>query len=331
MYATPKNPECCLRPHSGYDPESTPERGYAMHVSFRLAVFGIALCGTCITGCASTRMDSSAHSDREISIPFALSKQNNIVVEVQINDSHVLNLMLHTASSDVTLTEETVRRLGDITLGNDAKIQSWGGTSDSHYITGNRVRIGPLAKSNVTLWENRNSGESTDGKFGLDFFGDSVVEINYDDGRIVVHDRLPGKAGGYEVLDLDTEDGELFVQGVCLFGESTHANRFLIHSGYAGGLLLDDAFAASSGIDSRIAITESSSLTDSFGHVIKVQKGVMPGFSLGLLRLSDVPVGFFSGDIGRQKQSVLGGDILKRFNLIFDIGHKKLYIKRRSA
>ncbi len=301
-----------------------------MSLSLRLALATIVLCGTCMTGCASTRADLSAHSDKDVSIPFTLSKQNNIVVEVQINDSHLLNLMLHTASSEVTLTEETVQRLGDITLGNDVRIQSWGGTSDSHYSTGNRVRIGPLTRDNVTLWENKNSGEGTDGKFGLDFFGDSVVEINYDDGRIVVHDRLPGKARDYETLDLDTEDGELFVRGVCLFGEDNRENRFLIHSGYAGGLLLDDAFAASSGIGGKITITETSSLTDSFGHVIKVQKGVMPGFSLGHLRLSDVPVGFFSGDIGRQKQSVLGGEILKQFNLIFDIGHKKLYIKRRN-
>lgn len=306
------------------------ERDRTLNISSRLIMVAIALCAAGITGCASNRTVTAVRTNETVSIPFTLSKQNSIVVEVQINDSHLLNLMLHTASSDVTLTEDTVRKLGDITLGNDVRIQSWGGTSDSHYSTGNRVRIGPLTRDNVTLWENKNSGEGTDGKFGLDFFGDSVVEINYDDGRIVVHDRLPGKARDYETLDLDTEDGELFVRGVCLFGEDNRENRFLIHSGYAGGLLLDDAFAASSGIGGKITITETSSLTDSFGHVIKVQKGVMPGFSLGHLRLSDVPVGFFSGDIGRQKQSVLGGEILKQFNLIFDIGHKKLYIKRRN-
>jgi hypothetical protein len=271
-----------------------------MKLAFRLALFCIVLCGA---GCASTRTDLSARSDKNVSIPFTLSKQNNIVVEVRINESHRLHLMLHTASSDVTLTEDTVRRLGDITLDNATRIQSWGGTSDSHYSTGNRVRIGALTRDNITLWENKNSGDGTDGKFGLDFFGDSVIEVNYDDGLIVVHDRLPDKARGYEALDIETEDGELFVQGVCMFGNDHHANRFLIHSGYAGGILLDDAFAASSGIDSKITITETSSLTDSFGHVIKVQKGVMPGFSLGRQQLSNVPVGFFSGQIGRQQKS----------------------------
>ena len=260
-----------------------------------------------------------------------LSEQNNIVVEVRINESHVVHLMLHSASSDVTLTEDAVRRLEDLALDKTTRVQSWGGTSDSRYSTDNRLRIGPLTRDGVTLWENRNSGEGTDGKFGLDFFGDAVVEIDYDSGRIVVHDRLPDKARDYQSLAIENEDGELYIEGICLFGDETRANRFLIHSGYAGGLLLDDAFAASSGIEGRIAITDTSRLTDSYGHVIEVKKGVMPGFSLGRLTLSDVPVGFFSGRIGNQDKSVLGGAILKRFNLIFDLGRNTLYIKRRSA
>ena len=306
------------------------ERDHALNIAFRLIIVAIALCAAGITGCASNRTATTVQGHETVSIPFTLSKQNNIVVEVRINESHVVHLMLHSASSDVTLTEDAVRRLGDLTLGNAPRIQSWGGTSDSRYSTGNRVRIGSLAKSDVTLWENRNSGEGTDGKFGLDFFGDAVVEIDYDNGHIVVHDRLPDKARDYQSLAIENEDGELYVEGICQFGDETRANRFLIHSGYAGGLLLDDAFAASSGIGGKIAITETSRLTDSYGNIIEVKKGVMPGFTIGRLRLSNVPVGFFSGRIGNQDKSVLGGAILKRFNLIFDLSRNTLYIKRRS-
>lgn len=306
------------------------ERDHALNISFRLIIVAIALCAAGMTGCASNRTATTVQGNETVSIPFTLSPQNNIVVEVRINESHVVHLMLHSASSDVTLTEDAVRRLEDLALDETTRVQSWGGTSDSRHSTGNRLRIGPLKRDGVTLWENRNSGEGTDGKFGLDFFGDAVVEIDYDSGHIVVHERLPDKARAYEPLAIENEDGELYVEGICQFGDETRANRFLIHSGYAGGLLLDDAFAASSGIDGRIAITETSRVTDSYGHVIEVKKGVMPGFSIGRLHLSDVPVGFFSGRIGNQDKSVLGGAILKQFNLIFDLGQNTLYIKRRS-
>ncbi|HEX9003024.1 MAG TPA: hypothetical protein VGB07_24155 [Blastocatellia bacterium] len=44
---------------------------------------------------------------------------------------------------------------------------------------------------------------------------------------------------------------------------------------------------------------------------------------------SAVHAGFFSGAIGAQKMSVLGGEVLKQFNLIFDIADNHLYIAPR--
>jgi len=43
--------------------------------------------------------------------------------------------------------------------------------------------------------------------------------------------------------------------------------------------------------------------------------------------MKDIPVGFFEGSMGRQKMSVIGGEILKRFNLIIDSNRKYIYIK----
>ena len=45
---------------------------------------------------------------------------------------------------------------------------------------------------------------------------------------------------------------------------------YFILVGYSGGILLDDAFAAQTGIDGKIAITGESGLKDSFGHTIMI-------------------------------------------------------------
>lgn len=299
--------------------------------SLRPIMLALALCFSCVSGCATTGKPTSGHERDSVSIPFVLTAQNNIVVKAKIDDAQELTLMFHSVSSDLTLTEEAVRRLGSVTFGDSTQVQSWGGASEARFSKGHRLQIGTLTRDGIAVWENKNSGDGTDGKFGFDYFGASVVEFDFDMGRIVVHDRLPKKAEAYEPIDIEDEDGELFVRGDCLFADKRYPNRFLIHSGYAGGILLDDAFVASSGIDGRIDITDTSRLTDSYGHTIEVKKGILPGFQLGQVRLSDVPVGFFSGALGSQNISVMGGDILKRFNLIFDITHKKLYVKRRDA
>jgi hypothetical protein len=130
---------------------------------------------------------------------------------------------------------------------------------------------------------------------------------------------------------MENQNGQFLIQGSCLLEGKTYTNKFLVHSGYSGGVLLDDAFAASAGVDGKIKITDESNLKDSFGHIIKVKKGVLPVFKLGASELSNVPTGFFAGAIGAQKMSVIGCEILRRFNLLFDIANNDLYVKPREA
>lgn len=267
----------------------------------------------------------------EVHIPFTLTDHNVIVVSGVLNGTDTLNLMLHTASSDLRLTEDAVRKSKSIKFTATNKVKSWGGEADSRSSRGNRLQIGALRRNGIDLWEDKNSGKDTDGKFGLDFFQQRIVEINFDQRRISVHDQLPGKAEKYERLKIENQNGLLLVQGSCLIEGKAYPNKFLIHSGYSGGILLDDAFADSAGVDGKIRITDESSLKDSFGHTIKVKKGILPEFVLGSARLSNVPTGFFAGAIGKQKMSVIGSEILKQFNLIFDIARNDLYISPRHT
>lgn len=133
----------------------------------------------------------------------------------------------------------------------------------------------------------------------------------------------------YEYLKIFNDNGQYLVQGSCVIEGREYTNKFLIHSGYSGGILLDDAFAASAGVDGKIRITDESSLKDSFGNTIKVKKGILSLFMLGSAKLTNVSTGFFAGTIGKQKMSIIGGEILKQFNLIFDIANNDLYIEQR--
>jgi hypothetical protein len=288
------------------------------------------LIGTRFAGTNQTSLASQADPG-VVNIPFTFTDHNNIVVSVVLNDTDTLNLMLHTAATDVTLTEDGVRKSKSIKFTDTEKMKSWGGEADSRLSKGNRVQIGNLQRSNINIWENKNSGKDTDGKFGLDLFQNRIVEIDFDNHRIAIHGNLPRKAEKYERLKIENQNGQLLVQGSCLIEGKTYTNKFLIHSGYSGGILLDDAFAANTGVDGKIKITDESSLKDSFGHTIKVKKGILPVFALGRSKVTNVPAGFFAGAIGAQKMSIIGSEILKQFNIIFDIANNDLYIAIRHT
>jgi hypothetical protein len=268
-------------------------------------------------------------NEDEIEIPFVLTDQNNIVVSVLLNATDALDLMLHTAASDVTLTEEAVKKSTSIKFTGASKVHSWGGEAESRYSTGNQVQLGDLHRTKVVVWEDLNSGKNTDGKFGLDFFDGHIIEIDFDRSLITLHDKLPRKVAEFDRLKIENDRGNWLVKGDCVIDNATYSHPFLIHSGYSGGVLFDDAFARKVGADSKIRIVEESSLKDSFGNTIQIKKGILPKLVLGNSSVSDVPLGFFAGDIGNQKLSILGSEVLKQFHLVFDLAKSELYVLRR--
>lgn len=273
----------------------------------------------------------TAAAAREEHVRFTLSGQNVIAVPALLNRTDPLTLMLHTAASDLALTEDAVKRLRSLTFDATAKAQSWGGSASARMANGATLEIGPRVRTGIAVTEDKNSGHGTDGKFGLDFFGANAVEIDFDASRIVVHDRLPAKAARYARLLLANSGGELYVEGKIPLAGKTYTTKFLLHSGYAGGVLLADEFAAASGIGSKIEITGETALKDAYDNTIKVKKGILPSFAIGPLDVEGVPVGFFEGKLGQQSISIVGMDVLKRFNLIVAKRRNALYLKRRSS
>lgn len=266
---------------------------------------------------------------KEYSIPFQLTEYNNLSVQAVINQKDTVQLMFHTAANDLTLTEEAIQKLKTIRFTDKTdSIKSWGGSVNSSRLSkNNAVQIAGLTWENVPIWENKNSGQHTDGKFGIDLFKGKAIEIDFDQMMIRIYTSLPAKSKQYTKLDLSFENDDMFIGLGLKIGDSVLLNRFLIHSGYAGALLFDDKFANEHSLGEKLKIVGEKSLKDSYGNVLKTKKAIVSILKIGKEELRDVPVGFFEGAIGRQKMSIMGGDILKRFNWIFDVERKFVYLK----
>lgn len=260
-------------------------------------------------------------------IPFELTDHNNMSVRAILNNVDTINLMFHTATSSITLIEESTERLNGISWDREYDVKSWGGETSARYSENNFLKIGKLEWDNVSIWENKNSGAKTDGKFGPNLFEGKILEINFDNSLLIIHSTLPSKIEEFEKLNLIYEDDFMFIEGVSIVEGINYRNRFLIHSGYGGTILYDDEFVETSNIGAKLKVIDESELRDSYGNVLKTKKAILPTFRIGETELKDMPVGFFEGVIGKQKVSVLGGNVLKRFNLIIDADRKNIYIK----
>jgi hypothetical protein len=272
---------------------------------------------------------SASAQQKEYTIPFELTDHNNLSLQAVLNGKDTLQLMFHTAEgSSVDLTKEATKRVTSLRFDGADTIGSWGGGENiTRFSRNNTLEIGGLHRDSLTIWEDLNSGQHTDGKFGPGLFAGKVIQIDFDQKRMTLRSTLPDSIGQYEKLRLVREHAMLFVEAVAEIDGVAVPNRFLIHSGYFGALLLDDSFVQNNHIDERLRVIDEKELKDSFGHVIKTKKAILPALRLGQEVLTDVPVGFFSGTIGRQKMSIIGGDVLKRFNIIIDARREYIYLK----
>lgn len=274
------------------------------------------------------------HSESRLTdtIPFRLTDYNNIAVQAILNGQDTVSLMFHTAANFLTLTEDGVKKTKSIQFaGTTDSIKSWGGQDNSaRFSKSNTLQIGRLQWKNTALWENKYSGQYTDGKFGIDLFEKRWIEIDFDKKIIVLYQKQPDKANSYEKLALRVRNEDLFVEADCVIGEHHFRHPFLIHSGYSGALLLDDQFANENKLGGQLKITGEKQLKDSYGNILKVKKAILPQLQLGKQTLPNVPAGFFEGAMGAQKMSIMGGDVLKRFNIIIDAERAYVYLKPNS-
>jgi hypothetical protein len=235
--------------------------------------------------------------------------------------------MFHTAANSITLTTKATERMKHIHWDAKSEARSWGGKTTLRYSENNLIEIGKMHWDSVAVWEDENSGPNTDGKFGPNLFKGYVIEIDFDKNLLILHQSLPDKANGYLKMEMLSENYNPFIQATSSIGGIDYKNQFLIHSGYGGALLFDDRFSAESKIGERIEIIDEKELKDSFGNVLKIKKGILPMLTIGDIELKNVPVGFFQGKIGQQQMSIIGGDILKRFNIIIDSDSAFIYLK----
>ncbi|MEZ4960963.1 MAG: hypothetical protein R2830_14155 [Saprospiraceae bacterium] len=260
-------------------------------------------------------------------IPFTLTPYNNISIQAVLNKVDTLHLMFHTAENSVNLTKEATKKTTNLNLDGVVEADSWGGGGTTRYCDHNSLQIGKFHWDNIRIWEDENAGKLTDGKFGPNLFKDKIIEIDFDNSMLVIYSALPTIGEGYEQLNLVFKRGFMYIKGQLDIGGNIYDNDFLIHSGFGGTILLDDNFVGTYNIGNKLQTISESELKDSFGNVLKTKKAILPALSLGKTSFQEVPIGFFDGAIGRQKMSVLGGDMLKRFNLIIDLQQAYIYLR----
>lgn len=263
-----------------------------------------------------------------VRIPFTLTDSNNISIAAVINDTDRLNLMFHTAMGEIALTDDAVEKMKSVSFSESTEVQSWGGSGKTRVSTDNKLSLGELEWSKQTIYTDTHSGPGTDGKFGPDLFQGKILEVNFDSRELIVYSSLPDMVmdtAKYHRLDFTENRGSMYVAGTVGVADSKLNHSFMVHSGFGGTVLLDDEFVTTHELATKLETISERELKDSFGNIIKTRKVRLNSLEIAGRSFSGIPIEIFDGSIGRQKVSVLGGDLLRRFNMVIDSANHHIY------
>lgn len=284
---------------------------------------------TCYTRVKSgiLTMDPEVIALKQDTIPFTLTDANNIIIEAILNEKDTVQMMFHTAQSSVVLTFEAIAKIESDRFNKKVDVESWGGEGTAKYSLDNELQVQDFKWSDVTIWADENTGPTADGKFGPNLFAEKVIELNFDEKIMVIHSRLPDSIEGYERLDLFFQDEMMFVETELQIDNDRYTRKVLIHSGFGGTLLLDEEYIAKHKLRESLQVSKGDELKDAYGNVVATEKVSIPQFALGSETFQALPIGFFSGKIGGDSRSVMGGNLIKRFNMYLDLQNAYIYIQ----
>lgn len=262
-------------------------------------------------------------------IPFVLTAKNNILLTAVIDAQDTLRLMFHTGMRGLDITEDARARMHSFHT--DAKVtsSSWGGGGASDLSAHHALRIGWRSWNDVELATSSLSGEGSDGKLGYDFFADQVLEVDFDRCRIVVHDRLPEATTGYAALPIHYQRGSFFITCRVNSASDTFDQAFMVHTGHSGALIFGTRAVNEAPSLDELRSEGAEVLKDSFGHELRNEKVRLPSLVIAQHDLVDVPASLMDPR-SSIPASVIGGEVLKRFNWLLDLRNDVMYLRPNS-
>jgi hypothetical protein len=305
----------------------------------------VAICLT-FTCFLSTNAQESLHFDsskRKVKLRFKLVN-NLIILPVKVNGV-LLNFLLDTGVEETILFSLDEKK--EIPLFDVEKINLKGlgtqGSAEGLRAFNNVLSVGDLTFKKqeiiVVLDQNFNFsstlGIEVNGIIGYHFFSQCVVKIDYHKKKIIIYN--PEKYNEkkalrkFKTFDFQLEGGKPYIDLQVELGEHTFDAKCLIDSGNSDGLWLFQN-------KSKYIVVPDRHYADYLGRGfsgdIFGKKARVPSLSLDNYTFKNMVAAFpdeesfMNLNLAHNRFGSIGGEFLRRFDVIFDYQKHKLYLKK---
>jgi len=252
-------------------------------------------------------------------LKLQINYQNTIYVTTVFNKKDTLILNFDTGCTDLILTTEVLKNK----LRDEVKL----------YHNNYSFEIGKTEFS-TKVYDAQLTGHGTEGRFGWNFFADKTVELNYDNGIMVLHQQLPDVIltdSSYTRLPFKIMEGIPFIEAEIIQNDKSLKDYFLFDTGYQRTAMLDNEELQKTDFPKMKELNRVL-MKGAQGNEIPVITSELEVLKIGNLVLEKVPVQQITGNkpMRNRNAHILGNEVLKRFNVFMDYKNGFVYLKPNS-
>jgi len=261
-------------------------------------------------------------------IPFKISKANNIIFQTILNETDTIDLFFDTGGTDLILLHEAIKEKTSLLNG---KNQNYKGEDFERLEEVNSLKIGSSTWDSLLIYPASNGPSEAAGHFGWDLFEDKIVELNYDAQLMIVHSEPIKIPIGYTKLEIEYVKTLFCIKGTAIVDNKSFPNRYLFDTGFQRAVVYDKEIRAEENFPSHLPVIKETVLTNSLGERFVNKVVNADQFCFNDLCLENVPLQLFAlPNPARFKTNILGGELLKRYNTILDFQNDLIYLKPNS-
>lgn len=260
---------------------------------------------------------------------FHITAANNIVFQAVLEGTDTLDLFFDSGGSNIVLSHSAIKE--KTTLLDGKRNRKY---KEENYVPlkgSYSLQLGNSTFDKLTIYPVGLIPQEADGHFGWNLFKDKIVELDYENKRMIIHSTFSGELDSYSKLEIEYINTLFCIKGSVQVGDNSYSNRYLFDLGFQRAVVMDKDLRSTSHFPDTLPVIKESVLRNSAGTKFVNRVVQVDNICFGESCTNQVPVQLLSTpNPARFETHILGGELLKRFNTVLDFQNGYVYMKPNS-
>lgn len=258
---------------------------------------------------------------------FTVGSLNRIHLTGKINNSESIDFIFDTGASANVIRTAVIGNKVDLKINGTTTNNGADGVTTKQTSSNNVIEIGGLIWEGAEVFSIEYKKPRFDAVLGWPAFEHKILEINYEKQLMVVHKELK-VSNEYTKVPMRMFGGTPYIE-ISLFSNGKESKGwFGIDTGFNKSILVSEKFTKEHNLLKNAKIINESTFVGSAGIPRKKMDIILSKLKIGTYEMYILPISIIDKDAeGVNHNNYLGGELLKRFNIIIDFKNNYIYLK----